>query len=159
MRKISSVFNRFSYDPDSGHIIGISGKPVGVLYKNGYLVVSARDGQKIVREYAHRLAFYLQNADVPKIIDHIDGDKTNNKWNNLRPANKALNALNANRPRSDSTTGFRGVYVCKRSKKYIASIRIHGKNVHLGSFCSPTEASICYETARKNAIANIKVNK
>lgn len=74
---------------------------------------------------AHRLAFLYMLGEIPEYIDHIDGDKTNNKWDNLRPATKCQNGYNTRR-RCDNTTGVKGV--TERGIYYQAQININKRH-------------------------------
>lgn len=74
---------------------------------------------------AHRLAFLYMLGEIPDYIDHVDGNKANNKWDNLRPATKCQNGYNT-KIRSDNTTGFKGLH--KRGLYYQSQINIEGKH-------------------------------
>ena len=81
--------------------------------------------------------------------DHIDGDRTNNRWSNLREADKSQNKYNTG-VRSHNTTGARGVYQAKDGR-FVARIKIGDKRVNLGSFATAEQASEAYEKAAKEA--------
>jgi hypothetical protein len=96
--------------------------------------------------YAHRLAFLYMTGEWPKEqVDHIDGDRSNNRWANLREATGSQNKYNTGR-RGHNTSGFRGVYH-HRDGGWIARIKIGEKRVSLGYFATPEEASRAYEAA------------
>ena len=143
------LFSGFTYDATTGYIYGRSGRVVGCKYAVGYLVCSARTQQGIVREYAHRLAFALSGLPVPDLVDHINGDKTDNRLINLRPSSKRLNAQNVSRPRSDSKTQVRGVYTNKRTGKFVAEIRTPSGKRYLGEYATIEAASEAYQKAKK----------
>lgn len=95
----------------------------------------------------HRLAWlYMTGEQPPMIVDHIDRDPANNKWANLRAADKSLNNANS-RVRRNSTSGVKGVIV--RKSRYIAQISINGRCTYLGMFKTVQEASAAYEAAAK----------
>ncbi len=81
---------------------------------------------------AHRFCYYLGTEFDPRDfqIDHIDGNKTNNKLNNLRLATNALNQYNA-KLRITNRSGVKGVSYDNKSKKWRASITINQKRVPL----------------------------
>ena len=57
---------------------------------------------------AHRLAFLYMDGEMPKEVDHKNGDKTDNRWVNLRACDRAQNVANVGVTRN-STTGYTGV--------------------------------------------------
>jgi hypothetical protein len=133
--------DRFSYDKETGIITRVKGNRRGPLstMRKGYLYV-----QVLKRDfYAHRVAWFLSYGYWPtKYIDHIDGDKTNNRLFNLREADPTQNQWNAH-TRRDNATGFKGVSL-KQSGKWQASITIEGRYITLGTFASPEEAHQAY---------------
>lgn len=106
--------------------------------------VTIRINKKTV--YAHRIAFLLAHGYLPKFIDHIDGNFQNNKIENLREATHAQNHYNRKKP-INNTSGIKGVSFHKKSGKWAASIRINGKQTHLGLFEEKQEAGIAYANA------------
>lgn len=90
--------------------------------------------------FMHRLI-----AEAPDWLDtdHRDGDGLNNRRANLRNATKSQNMHNA-RLRADNTSGFKGVCWNKRSGKWEARIRLHGKQNHLGMHATPEAAYEAY---------------
>ncbi len=71
---------------------------------SGYLVLSV--DKKCYA--AHRLAWFYVYGTWPDEIDHVDGDRANNRIANLRPATRTQNNVNS-RLRKDNTSGFKGV--------------------------------------------------
>lgn len=96
---------------------------------------------------AHRLAwFYMTQTWPPKLVDHKNLDATDNRWENLRLATKSQNAGNIPKHK-DNTSGYKGVYLDKKSKNYCASIYVRGKKFCLGSRKTAAEASELYKKA------------
>jgi hypothetical protein len=93
----------------------------------GYLRISI--GQ--IKVYAHQVAFLYQTGQIPKTIDHKDGNKRNNKWSNLRECDTSKNLKNCFLYASN-TTGFVGVY--KKRNKWKSSLQSCGKYYSLGVF-------------------------
>jgi hypothetical protein len=93
---------------------------------------------------AARLAsLYMTGAWPEAEIDHINGDKADNRWSNLWEATTSQNG--ANKPMmADNTSGFKGVSRCKRSGKWVSHIRLNGRRKTLGLFDSPERAFIAY---------------
>lgn len=69
---------------------------------------------------AHRLAWFYVYGEWPDQIDHIDGDRRNNRISNLRPANNSQNQANT-RAKSNNRLGIRGVGF--KDGKYIVQLR------------------------------------
>jgi hypothetical protein len=84
--------------------------------------------------YAHRIAWAMHyGSDPDSELDHINGDKTDNRIVNLRKVTRRQNSMN--RPvRSDNKTGIPGVFWEKACGKWRARIRHNGKNISLGVF-------------------------
>lgn len=115
-----------------------AGKPAfATKNKAGYLVGHFR--AKLLS--AHRVVFAIQTGRWPTIVDHINGDRTDNSWHNLRETTPAGNLMNC-APRSDSSTGRTGVKPNRRTGRgYIANIKTGGKLHYLGTFDTFQEAS------------------
>ena len=104
----------------------IAGSPFYVGKKK-YLRVTM-DGESY---FAHRVAFAITYGYLPKEIDHINGNGTDNSIKNLAPASRTSNARNM-RLYATNTTGRTGVY--RSGKSYYAQIKINGKLYHIGCF-------------------------
>ena len=78
---------------------------------------------------AHRLIYLLIYGQMPTQIDHIDGNKINNKIENLRPSNQSENRMNS-RCSSLNKVGVKGVCWSKPHKKGRVQVKKHGVNVY-----------------------------
>ncbi len=114
---------------------------------NGYIKISI-DNHKY---YAHRCAvLYMTGAWPPEDVDHIDGNPTNNAYNNLRCVGAQTNTQNLKRARSDNKSGFLGVCFSKAAKKYMAECKgDDGKRRYLGLFDTAEEAHAAYLQAKR----------
>ena len=103
------------------------------------------------RHYAnHRLAWLIYYGEWPKDqVDHIDGDRSNNRIFNLRQASSSINNQNLRRAHSRNTLGVLGVYYEGVRSKYKAQISISGNQKYLGRFNSLEEASNAYLAAKR----------
>lgn len=102
---------------------------------------------------AHRLIWLMMTGDhVPDDIDHIDRNRSNNCWNNLRLAKRFQNTGNYPIPKTN-TSGVKGVHWHKPTNKWRAQIKKHNKVYHLGLFDNIQDAAECY---RKAAIEHFK---
>ena len=133
------------YNPDTGIFTWIKGRQsikvgqvAGKANGNGYLRIRFKG----IKYFAHRLAYYMYHGIDPleKLVDHIDGDKSNNKINNLRLASKSQNGRNRVNLPSNNTSGVIGVCWDKKAKKWKAYIMINGKTKHLGYFINKEDA-------------------
>jgi hypothetical protein len=114
---------------------------------NGYLYVDVKFNGKTLRHLAHRLAWFLQTGTWPQFeIDHINGVRTDNRFENLRQATRMNNAKNLKRPKSN-TTGFKGVTTDKRRPGFIAQISRNGRNTRIGTFPTLEAAKAAYDAA------------
>ena len=123
-----------------------AGDVAGRLSENGYLLVSV--DCRIYR--VHRLVWLYQYGKFPEqYVDHIDGDKLNNRLCNLREATLAENQKNQGIPKHN-TSGFKGVYWNSKDKKWIAKSQLRGKMHYLGGYATPEEASEVYQEFCRN---------
>lgn len=104
------------------------GNEVGTLMGDGYKRTN------IFKKYyaIHRVVFLMKNGYLPEIVDHIDGNKTNNRIENLREATKSQNAQNK-KMHKNNKSGIKGVHLNK-AKKWVAQLRINNQVTYLGSF-------------------------
>lgn len=152
------MFNRqdairfFNYDPETGIVTWRSPPPNSrclpgevVGFKcNGYLKVALYD----MNIYIHRLAWLIAYGNYPKeAIDHINGDRSDNRLSNLRLATKAQNSWNS-KMRKNNSSGVKGVSYNSAMNKWVGKIRVDGKRIYLGSFESLDDAKKAMEIAR-----------
>jgi hypothetical protein len=120
---------------------------LGYANSNGYLVVTF-DGRQ---QGAHRIAWKLMVGEYPVgALDHINGDKHDNRWANLREASTSENACNARTPRNN-TSGFKGVGTKTGTVKFRACLRYRGKQIHIGYF-DTVEAARAAVIARREEV-------
>jgi hypothetical protein len=123
------------------------GDAAGTVDKsNGYYKIQIN--KKMYR--LHRLVWIYHNGDIPDEIsvDHIDGNKANNRIENLRLATHTENMQNS-KIRSDNTSGIKGVRILKNGK-LVAEIKVNGKRLWLGTFNTLEEAEAVVIAARNN---------
>ena len=95
----------------------------------------------------HRIIWKLVTSRNPQeTIDHIDGNPSNNKLSNLRPANEAQQKWNA-KHRRNNNSGSRGVYPTRA--RWFARIYVNGKSRHLGCFEVKEHAMAAYDAAAR----------
>jgi hypothetical protein len=81
----------------------------------------------------HKLIYLYHHGVVPPQLDHINRDTSDNRIENLRPANSSQNSCNR-KLFSNSTSGCKGVSWIKASKKWLAHITLNKKMMKLGMF-------------------------
>lgn len=140
------------YEPETGKLFWLarSGDTRGERYFNtrysgkealtggckGYRVGSI--GNAAVK--AHRVAWAIYYGEWPQgFIDHINGDRADNRITNLRVVDHAGNGRNR-RPGANNRSGVLGVGWNKRHKKWRASIRHNGELIYLGAFEAKEDA-------------------
>lgn len=116
------------------------GKVAGHLRKDGYIHVQI--GRRSY--YAHCVIWCLVTGAWPSSeVDHIDLDRSNNSWSNLRLATTSQNAFARGNKRA-----ARGTEILPNGK-YRARVGIKGRRIHLGCFESLEDAQAAYRAKAK----------
>jgi hypothetical protein len=159
---ISDLKEWLDYDPLTGifrrkktprnHIA--AGSVAGTPGRHGYIGVRVK-GPKYM---AHRLAWLWVHGEWPLLlIDHIDGNKSNNRIENLRLVTNGQNAFNRGSRKGTLTLPAPSRISGGVSReRFRARIVIDGKNIHLGSFDTEAEAKACFLTAVAEAEATLQ---
>lgn len=124
------------YDPKTGNFLWkikprakvLPRKEAGYSSGHGYW----RIGIKGRYWYAHRLAFLWMTGTIPKEIDHINRDRSDNRWNNLRGSNRTMNLANV--------SGRKGI-----RRRYGRWYARHRRVGHIGVFDTEEEARNAYK--------------
>lgn len=146
----------FSYDPETGELrwrhrpehhfsaawiakswnAKMAGSAVGAKSHDGYLKVEVVSGGARRRFAGHRIAFVLHNGYDPEVVDHVNGDPSDNRAVNLRAATLLQNRWNA--------PGHKGHHfpkgVAREGRRFAAKAVEAGKKIRLGVFDTPAEA-------------------
>lgn len=168
MTKISDetllAFNRIGallrYEPDTGMLFWLSragvtraerifntrfaGLRAGCAHSEGCRSVYVL-GQRLLE---HRVAFLLVKRRWPFEIDHINGQRSDNRWLNLREVSRLENNRNMALP-SHNTSGVVGVAFVERLSKWRAELSVKGKTVVLGHFATKEQAVSARASADK----------
>jgi hypothetical protein len=128
---------------ETGRIM--SSKP----HSSGYVMDKLTKEKKTIQKKRHQLVAeaFLENPDNKKVLDHIDCVKHNNFYQNLRWCSQHENSMNRGASKNN-TSGYKGVWVCKRNPKnirYHAYIKHNWKRIHIGSFKTAIEAAEAYD--------------
>lgn len=139
-----------SYDPETGVFIWLMkpanrsnrmkvGEHAGHICRNsGYRLIGI-DG----RVYkASRLAWFYMTDEWPKIVDHANCNRLDDRWANLRKATQAQNLQNRG-AQKNNTSGFKGVSSYD-GKRWCARVVVQGKVFRKNGFSTPAEAALWY---------------
>jgi len=144
------VRSLFNYNSDDGILIWkispsdkVKSGDVAGRISNGYL----QTGLKGKKYYNHRIMFLFHHGYLPEFIDHIDGNRLNNKINNLRECTWQQNHFNR-KIQKNNTSGVKGVSWNKPAKKWLARITFKMKVYNLGFFEDIKNAEIAVRKKR-----------
>lgn len=141
-----TLLEKFDYDKEKGLLIWknpplsrpkLKGNAAGCLMNKGYLKVNLSGKTHLV----HRLIFIIEFGYSPYEIDHLNGNKTDNRVSNLRNVSDRQNACNRGRHRKGKLVG---ASVEKSRHKWRAQIEVEKKKIHLGYFGTEEQANAAY---------------
>jgi hypothetical protein len=138
----------FHYNPETGKFVRIKSKrwPNVCMFltsdkpnsKKGYITVDVNNYPYL----AHRLAWMYMTGEMPDSnneIDHINGNRIDNRWCNLRLASDSENMANS-KIRIDNSSGYKGVCWSKQKGKWVVNVHFKRKQYYGGSFIDREEA-------------------
>jgi len=96
--------------------------------------------------YMHRV---IAEAKAGQLVDHVNGDRLDNRRQNLRLATPTQNNANSRDRRRGGR--YRGVYWHRQAGRWISQISLHGRVYHLGLFDAPEAAARAYDLAARAA--------
>ena len=120
----------------------LAGQSAGHIPPRGYVQVCVDR----VTVHRHRLIWFCVHGYWPERLDHIDGDSQHDAISNLRLCTQSQNMQNAAR-RSNNKSGFKGVCRATREGRWRATIKVNGRQIHLGYTESIDEARQLYRDA------------
>jgi hypothetical protein len=153
------------YTPETGELAwrvdpprkkGFVGRVVGTRVSAGYLSVCI-DGTTYL---AHRLAWLHTHGRWPDgQIDHVNGDRTDNRLSNLRDVEQRVNLQNRRTVRgSKKSSALLGVFPAPSKKNpWASSIRVDRKKVHIGVFPTEEAAHAAYVEAKRRLHAGCTI--
>lgn len=117
----------------------VEGKSIGSIRPDGYHTVTfTLANRKKFKLLRHRIIFAMHYGYFPELVDHIDRNTSNDRIENLRDADKSINALNTE-VRCNNKTGVKGVFKTIGGK-YEASVWMNAKKNYLGLYETVQEA-------------------
>ena len=121
----------YTYNPTTGKVYGIKGREIKGKTSDGYIMFSFKVDGKQYSIYGHRFAYYCVYKQINNQIDHINGNRTDNRINNLRSVTSKQNHWNRTTAKGYQTT---------KNGKYFSEICVDGKSIYLGTFDTQEEA-------------------
>lgn len=156
------VRDTFTYLSETGEIWrekpapGIKGRYIaGHVKDDGYIDIIFRK----THVYAHRMAWFLFYGEWPDgLVDHINGNKSDNRIVNLRVCDDTFNKQNRRTSSRINKTGLLGVGSSGiKSKPYRAMISVMNKNIWLGAYEKPEDAHQAYLEAKRRLHAGCTI--
>jgi hypothetical protein len=122
------------------------GDIIGTIHNRGYMTVLVDQKSYLV----HRLIFLYYHGYLTEglQIDHIDGNRQNNRIENLREVTGSQNNMNS-KIRSNNTSGVKGVWWSKEKRKWRSMVKVNHKEIFLGYYTSLEEAAAVVKEARE----------
>lgn len=113
-------------------------------HSRGYVAFKVQHNKVNTMYLIHRL---IMDAPEGICVDHISGNKLDNRKSNLRLANYSENNQNRHKLRSNNTSGLSGIYYSNDRQKWVATLRINSKDIYLGRYLSLSTAIKAREEA------------
>jgi hypothetical protein len=122
---------------------GYVGKVAGGVNEHGYVRIKVRN----IKYMAHRLAWAFTYGKFPdKELDHINGNRSDNRVANLREVDRSENLQNLRKARCDNALNVLGVY--KRGDKFLSQLQVNGCKIHSGRHDTLEDARTAYASAK-----------
>lgn len=145
--RIDWLLRATRYDPETGEVFwvndvlgGVAGRPIPQRSVKGYrrVVILGRN------VYVHRLAWLHMTGRWPTMIDHISGDRADNRWSNLREATHQQNMQNRRQAQRNSRSGLLGVGKRAHGKTYYVRLQHNGSTIRVGGLQTADDARRAY---------------
>jgi hypothetical protein len=145
------IQDKLIYDPASGEFTWrhggssnrLAGKSAGCKRADGYKII--RVGSKLM--FAHRIAVVLMTGkpiEPGKVVDHINGDPSDNRWPNIRVCLQKENTSNRRAPKGKKSSLFKGVCWFSARKKWVVRVTDHYQTHYAGYYDDEREAALAY---------------
>jgi hypothetical protein len=159
---VARLRDMLKYDPNTGLVVWIlpqsnrvrPGEQAGGITRLGYLRVGISGRDYMV----HRVAWALHYGGWPAgVIDHMDGNKVNNRIANLRDVPASVNMQNRRSATGGSSSGLLGASWHAASGRWHARIKIGGRTTSLGYHATPEDAHAAYVQAKRRLHAGCTI--
>tara|TARA_R110000744_G_C19135209_1_gene537524 strand:- start:121 stop:654 length:534 start_codon:yes stop_codon:yes gene_type:complete len=124
---------------------GVKGGEIRAVNSQGYIQTTINCKFYLV----HRLVWLLHYREMAKFIDHINGDRQDNRIENLREVTPSQNAQNRALS-ANNTSGVKGVHWSRSANKWQATVMVNGIHNYLGVYVDIREAEKAVCDYRKN---------
>ena len=130
-------------NPETGEVFGVRGNLLTNKNKQGYVIIYLVEKGIKFNIRAHQFIWFISNnyTSVDKVIDHINGQRSDNRISNLRVVTQQENMFN--QPKA------KGFHFKKDCNKFESYIKINRKKIYLGIFQTEEEARQAYLDAKK----------
>ncbi len=150
----ATLRERLAYDPITGDLTWrtrVKGAKVGAVVGCVCPVSGYRRVYILGRRLAvHRIAWLLTTGEWPaSLIDHINGDRADNRLANLREADWHINAQNMRTGHRSGKSGLLGAHWVESAQKWQSQIQVKGCDVYLGRFATADAAHEAYVAAKR----------
>jgi hypothetical protein len=132
----------YTCDVNSGKVYGVRGNEINCKHSKNYECFTIRGNDKKSKSILkHQFIYYMATGKIVKQIDHINGNRVDNRIDNLREATNQQNSFNR--------TTAKGYCWNKSNSNWMAKIKLNNKTIYLGSFDTETEARNAYLKAKE----------
>jgi hypothetical protein len=140
LEKIQMAIEKgYTCDINKGVVYGVRGSELTRIGGKGYRDICFKINKKIYNLRAHQFIYYMATNKIVEQIDHINGNKLDNRIENLREVTNQQNQFNKRK--------VKGYY--KKNNKFSSEIKLNGKKIKLGCFETKEEAHQAYLNAKK----------
>jgi hypothetical protein len=150
--EINGRMNTINSDGSISWVHGQTGNIVtsfGYVHHTGYSKIKIGGKSLSVHRIIAR-AFICSYSESLQ-VDHIDGNRANNRAENLRMTSKSENLRGFNKSCVGMSSKYRGVYLDKRSRRWKGEVRCNQKKKHIGYFATELEAALAWDKAASAA--------
>jgi len=117
---------------------GCNGWIAGTITSSGYKRVKTNYNGRNIGVLAHRIIWYMHHGYLPRVLDHINRNKSDNRIENLRAVTHAQNSRNR-QPKGD----YMGI--SKTPYGWTAATSVNGKRITAGTHTDPAHAALAYD--------------
>lgn len=145
---LDGIREHLAYDPETGVFTWLTESKYSPRKIGDRAGAARSDGRRVIcwrgKSYlSYRLAWWFAHGEMPvKGLDHVNGDPTDDRLENLRPAGQAENMLNI-KAHKDSTSSFKGVCWDRGAQKW----RVGFRGRYVGIFANEVDAAHAYDRA------------